>query len=70
MSYSYECNVICDGCQSACVAGEPADNIISARRCAAAVAKMHQWSEPRPEDQRWLCPDCAFKDHIHEPDQP
>lgn len=61
MSYSYECNVICDGCGNQCIFGAPMDGETEARLSAQKEAERNDWRHYVKGD-KWLCPDCAEKD--------
>lgn len=61
---TYEATAVCDGCQEAMIAGDPATHPMHTRASALMKAtdggwKFTQWGS-RP---RLLCPDCQKKPH-------
>lgn len=55
MSYSYECNVICDGCRRA-VCGESKESASEAQTDTERFAKNIGWARTL---EGWICNDCV-----------
>lgn len=57
MSYSYECNVICDGCKAQISTGTTERTAEESKEAAIKEAESNDWVF---ENNRWLCYECAF----------